>query len=514
MRIGIPGEIQANENRVSATPDTVGRLIKLGFDVVIERDAGAKASFENSEYEAAGAEIMANHHDVLGADIVLKVNPPTDDEIAELKEGATLAGFIWPAQNEALLEKLSRKNVTVLSMDCVPRLSRAQPLDALSSMANIGGYRAVVEASHQFGRFFSGQITAAGKIPPARVMVIGAGVAGLAALGAAGSLGAIVRAFDTRPEVKEQVESMGATFLKLDFKEDGSASDGYARVMSQAFIDAEMALFLQQAKEVDIIITTALIPGKPAPRLITEEMVKAMKSGSVIVDLAAQTGGNCVLTEEGKVVTHHGVKIIGYSDLPSRLPAQSSQLYGTNLLNMIKLLCPEKDGTLHIDFEDEVIRALTVVREGNITWPPPPVKVSASPVSEPTESAEPVKTKQEPTPRKPWVKPAFTGVSACLFGWVANAAPGSLLEHLTVFVLASIVGYFVIWNVTSALHTPLMSVTNAISGIVVVGALVQISANSAWVLTLSGIAVVVAMINIVGGFAVTQRMLKMFHLGK
>lgn len=511
MRIGIPGEIQANENRVAATPDTVGRLIKLGFDVTIESGAGTSASFEDIQYEAAGAQIIANHKDALRADIVLKVNPPTDAEIAELKEGATLAGFIWPAQNEALLEKLSRKNVNVLSMDCVPRLSRAQPLDALSSMANISGYRAVVEASHEFGRFFNGQITAAGKIPPAKVMVIGAGVAGLAAVGAAGSLGAIVRAFDTRPEVKEQVESMGATFLELDFEEDGSASDGYAKEMSQAFIDAEMALFLQQAKEVDIIITTALIPGKPAPRLITEDMVKAMKSGSVIVDLAAQTGGNCVLTEEGKVVTHHGVKIIGYSDLPSRLPAQSSQLYGTNLLNMVKLMCPEKDGTLTIDFDDEVIRGLTVMREGSITWPPPPVKVSAPPVSKPEK---PVETKQAPTPRKPWVKPALITVGACLFGWVANAAPGSLLEHLTVFMLASIVGYYVIWNVTSALHTPLMSVTNAISGIVVVGALMQIGTDNAWVLTLSGIAVVVAMINIVGGFAVTQRMLKMFHLGK
>ena len=318
--------------------------------------------------------------------------------------------------------------------------------------------------------------------------------------------------FDTRPEVKEQVESMGAEFLELDFEEDGSSSDGYAKEMSQAFIDAEMALFMEQAKEVDIIITTALIPGKPAPKLITEEMVQAMKPGSVIVDLAAQTGGNCALTEQDKVVVRHGVNIIGYSDLPSRLPTQSSQLYGTNLLNLIKLLCPEKDGTINIDFDDEVIRGLTVIREGNITWPPPPVKVSAAPASKPAEVVQPVE-KEQPKP-KPWLKPALIAGGACLFAWIANAAPASFLEHFTVFILASIVGYYVIWNVTSALHTPLMSVTNAISGIVVVGALMQMGSDNAMVLTLSAIAIVVAMINIVGGFAVTQRMLKMFRLDR
>ncbi|MGO0305312.1 Re/Si-specific NAD(P)(+) transhydrogenase subunit alpha [Endozoicomonas acroporae] len=513
MRIGIPGEIQENENRVAATPDTVGKLQKLGFDVVIERGAGVKANFGDEAFTQAGARVV-DRDEVWNSDIILKVNAPIDGEIALLKDGATLASFIWPAQNEALMNKLSQRNVNILAMDSVPRLSRSQSLDALSSMANIGGYRAVVEASHEFGRFFNGQITAAGKIPPAKVLVIGAGVAGLAALGAAGSMGAIVRAFDTRPEVKEQVESMGAEFLELVFspeeEEQQDSSDGYAKEMSQAFIDAEMALFMEQARDVDIIITTALIPGKPAPKLITEDMVKAMKPGSVIVDLAAQTGGNCACTVKDQITVAHGVKVIGYTDLPSRLPTQSSQLYGTNLVNLLKLLCPNKDGQIDINFDDEVIRGLTVIRDGSITWPPPPVKVSAAPAAGP----EPVVAKEpeQEAKARPWLKPVLMAVGAVLFGCVANAAPGSFLEHFTVFVLASIVGYYVIWNVTSALHTPLMSVTNAISGIVVVGGLVQMGSDNNIVLALSGIAITVAVINIVGGFAVTQRMLKMFRL--
>ncbi|KEQ18435.1 Re/Si-specific NAD(P)(+) transhydrogenase subunit alpha [Endozoicomonas numazuensis] len=506
MRIGIPGEIQDNENRVAATPDTVGKLQKLGYDIIIESGAGIKASFDDAAFEEAGAQI-AERSEVWGSDIVLKVNAPTDDEIALLKDGASIASFIWPGQNEELMNKLSQRNINVLALDSVPRLSRSQSLDALSSMANIGGYRAVVEASHHFGRFFNGQITAAGKIPPAKVMVIGAGVAGLAALGAAGSMGAIVRAFDTRPEVKEQVESMGAEFLELDYEEEQDSSDGYAKEMSQAFIDAEMALFMEQAKEVDIIITTALIPGRPAPKLILEDMVKAMKPGSVIVDLAAQTGGNCECTEKDKVVVKHGVTVIGYTDLPSRLPTQSSQLYGTNLVNMLKLMTPEKDGNLVIDFEDEVVRGLTVVKEGNITWPPPPVKVSAAPAAKPAPTAAPA---VEEKPSRPWLKPALLAAGALIFGFVANSAPADFLEHFTVFVLSSIVGYYVIWNVKSALHTPLMSVTNAISGIIVIGALTQMGSDNNIILALSGIALIVAMINIVGGFAVTQRMLKMF----
>lgn len=512
MRIGIPGEVQENENRVAATPDTVEKLQKLGFDVVVERGAGVKASFEDDAFTQAGAQVV-DRDDVWNSDIILKVNAPIDDEIALLKDGATLASFIWPAQNEALMSKLSQRNVNILAMDSVPRLSRSQSLDALSSMANIGGYRAVVEASHEFGRFFNGQITAAGKIPPARVLVIGAGVAGLAALGAAGSMGAIVRAFDTRPEVKEQVQSMGAEFLELVFsaeEQEQDSSDGYAKEMSQAFIDAEMALFMEQAREVDIIITTALIPGKPAPRLITEEMVKAMKPGSVIVDLAAQAGGNCACTVKDQITLAHGVKVIGYTDLPSRLPTQSSQLYGTNLVNLLKLLCPNKDGQIDINFDDEVIRGLTVIRDGSITWPPPPVKVSAAPAAGPGPVVAKAPEKEEKA--RPWLKPVLMAVGAVLFGCLANAAPTSFLEHFTVFVLASIVGYYVIWNVTSALHTPLMSVTNAISGIVVVGGLVQMGSDNNIVLALSGIAITVAVINIVGGFAVTQRMLKMFRL--
>ena len=507
MRIGIPEEIQDNENRVAATPDTAQKLIKLGYDIVIESGAGKNASFNDAAYTEAGAEIT-ERSSVWNSDIVMKVNPPTDDEITLLKDGATLACLIWPGQNEDLMNKLSQRNINVLALDCVPRISRAQALDVLSSMANIGGYRAVVEASHHFGRFFNGQITAAGKIPPARVLVIGAGVAGLAALGAAGSMGAIVRAFDTRPEVKEQVESMGAEFLELDYEEEQDSSDGYAREMSQAFIDAEMALFMEQAKEVDIIITTALIPGRPAPKLITEDMVKAMKPGSVVVDLAAQTGGNCECTEKDKAVVKLGVTVIGFTDMPSRLPTQSSQLYGTNLVNMLKLMTPEKDGNLVIDFEDDVVRGLTVLKEGKITWPPPPVKVSAAPAAQPEPAV--VEDAREEKPARPWLKPALMAGGAALFAWIANAAPSSFLEHFTVFVLASIVGYYVIWNVKSALHTPLMSVTNAISGIIVVGALVQMGSGNGVVLALSGIALVVAMINIVGGFAVTQRMLKMF----
>ena len=506
MRIGIPEEIQDNENRVAATPDTIQKLIKLGYDIVIESEAGKNASFDDAAYTEAGAEIT-ERSDVWSSDIVMKVNPPTDEEIALLKDGATLASLVWPGQNEGLMNKLGQRNINVLALDCVPRISRAQALDVLSSMANISGYRAVVEASHHFGRFFTGQITAAGKIPPAKVLVIGAGVAGLAALGAAGSMGAITRAFDTRPEVKEQVESMGAEFLELDYEKEQDSADGYAREMSQAFIDAEMALFMEQAKEVDVIITTALIPGRPSPKLITEDMVRAMKPGSVVVDLAAQAGGNCECTEKDQAVVKHGVTVIGFTDMPSRLPAQSSQLYGTNLVNMLKLMTPEKDGELVIDFEDNVVRGLTVLKEGKITWPPPPVKVSIAPAARSEPAAVGVKDKK---PSRPWLKPALMACGAALFALITHSAPVSFLEYFTVFVLSSIVGYYVIWNVTSALHTPLMSVTNAISGIIVVGALVQMSSDNGAVLALSGIALVVAMINIVGGFAVTQRMLKMF----
>ena len=362
MRIGIPRERLTNETRVAATPKTVEQLLKLGFTVAVESGAGQLASFDDKAFVQAGAEIV-EVNSVWQSEIILKVNAPLDDEIALLNPGTTLVSFIWPAQNPELMQKLAERNVTVMAMDSVPRISRAQSLDALSSMANIAGYRAIVEAAHEFGRFFTGQITAAGKVPPAKVMVIGAGVAGLAAIGAANSLGAIVRAFDTRPEVKEQVQSMGAEFLELDFKEEAGSGDGYAKVMSDAFIKAEMELFAAQAKEVDIIVTTALIPGKPAPKLITREMVDSMKAGSVIVDLAAQNGGNCEYTVPGEIfTTENGVKVIGYTDLPGRLPTQSSQLYGTNLVNLLKLLCKEKDGNITVDFDDVVIRGVTVIR--------------------------------------------------------------------------------------------------------------------------------------------------------
>ncbi|EAO9935979.1 Re/Si-specific NAD(P)(+) transhydrogenase subunit alpha [Salmonella enterica] len=507
MRIGIPKERLPNETRVAATPKTVEQLLKLGFSVAIESGAGQLASFDDKAFAQDGADIVDGNA-IWQSEIILKVNAPEEEEIALLNPGTTLVSFIWPAQNPGLMEKLAERKVTVMAMDSVPRISRAQSLDALSSMANIAGYRAIVEAAHEFGRFFTGQITAAGKVPPAKVMVIGAGVAGLAAIGAANSLGAIVRAFDTRPEVKEQVQSMGAEFLELDFKEEAGSGDGYAKVMSEAFIKAEMALFAAQAKEVDIIVTTALIPGKPAPKLITRDMVDSMKAGSVIVDLAAQNGGNCEYTVANQVVTtDNGVKVIGYTDLPGRLPTQSSQLYGTNLVNLLKLLCKEKDGNIDVDFDDVVIRGVTVIRDGDITWPAPPIQVSAQPQAAPKVAPAP---KEPEKPASPWRKYALMALAIILFGWLADVAPKEFLGHFTVFALACVVGYYVVWNVSHALHTPLMSVTNAISGIIVVGALLQIG-QGGWVSFLSFIAVLIASINIFGGFTVTQRMLKMFR---
>ena len=511
MLIGVPRERLDNESRVAATPKTVQQILKLGFEVIVEHDAGFKASFEDQAFVAAGAKV-GDAAQVWQADIIFKVNAPTDDEIALIKEGATLVSFIWPAQNPQLMEKLSAKKINVLAMDAVPRISRAQALDALSSMANIAGYRAVVEAAHEFGSFFTGQITAAGKVPPAKVLVIGAGVAGLAAIGAANSLGAIVRAFDSRPEVKEQVESMGAIFLEIDFKEEGGSGDGYAKVMSEEFNRRALALYAEQAKEVDIIITTALIPGRPAPRLITKEMVESMKPGSVIVDLAAATGGNCELSKAGEVVvTDNQVKIIGYTDLPSRLPTQSSQLYGTNLVNLLKLLCKNKDGQIDINFEDVVLRGVTVIRDGEVTWPAPPIQVSAQPQQQVKAASAVKKEEEKPTdPRKKYGIMAAVGV---LFLWLTSIAPAAFLSHFTVFVLACVVGYYVVWNVSHALHTPLMAVTNAISGIIIVGALLQISQGHFFISVLAFIAILVASINIFGGFRVTQRMLSMFRKG-
>ncbi|HHF5133740.1 TPA: Re/Si-specific NAD(P)(+) transhydrogenase subunit alpha [Haemophilus influenzae] len=512
MLIGVPRELLENENRVAATPKTVQQILKLGFDVIVEHDAGFKASFEDQAFLEAGAKIGSSA-EIWQSDIIFKVNAPTDEEIAQMKEGATLVSFIWRMQNPELMEKLTAKKINVLAMDAVPRISRAQALDALSSMANISGYRAVIEAAHEFGSFFTGQITAAGKVPPAKVLVIGAGVAGLAAIGAANSLGAIVRAFDSRPEVKEQVQSMGASFLEIDFKEEGGSGDGYAKVMSEEFNRRAMELYAEQAKEVDIIITTAAIPGKPAPRLITKEMVDSMKPGSVIVDLAAATGGNCEYTQAGKVVTtENQVKVIGYTDFPSRLPTQSSQLYGTNLVNLLKLLCKEKDGNINIDFEDVVLRGVTVVRDGE-EIPPAQIQVSVQPKQE--TKATPVAEKKESKPTDPRVKYGVMAGVGVLFLWLASVAPAAFLSHFTVFVLACVVGYYVVWNVSHALHTPLMAVTNAISGIIIVGALLQIRqpTGNLFIDVLAFVAILVASINIFGGFRVTQRMLAMFRKG-
>ena len=508
MIIGIPKESLKGENRVAGSPSSVSALIKLGFTVQVQKGAGTKASFTDDEYNKCSAEIVAKNK-CWQSDIVFKVNAPTLDEVASMNDGATLISFIAPAQSPELLEALRAKSITTLAMEMVPRMTRSQSMDALSSMANIAGYRAVIEASHHFGRFFTGQITAAGSMPPAKIMIIGAGVAGLAAIGTAGSLGAIVRAFDTRPEVKEQIESMGAEFLEMDYEEpeESGSGDGYAKEMSKAFIDAEMALFAEQAKEVDIIITTAMIPGKPAPKLITEAMVESMKTGSVIVDLAAGGGGNCECTVAGKVVNAHGVQVIGYTDLVSRLPNQSSQLYANNLVNLAKLLCKEKDGNFAIDFDDVVIRNMTVVKNDEITFPPPAIQVSAAPAQK--AKAEPVADVVE-EPKSPTKKYAFMAAGIALFGWIASVAPTDFINHLTVFVLACVIGYYVVWNVSHSLHTPLMSVTNAISGIIVVGALLQISSDNVLVQALAALATLVATINIVGGFKVTSRMLKMF----
>ena len=516
MKIGIPKEIHQGEKRVATTPEAATQIMKLGFSVSIESGAGLNADISDEAYKQVGVEIIADTRALWKqSNIIMKVRAPEYnleldiEEIDLLTSGACLISFIWPAQNEALMQKLAAKQVTVLAMDSVPRMSRAQKLDALSSMANIAGYRAIIEAAQHFGRFFTGQITAAGKIPPAKVLVIGAGVAGLAAIGTAKGMGAIVRSFDTRPEVKEQIESMDAEFLMLDFKEEGGGTGGYAKTMSKEFIDAEMALFAEQAKEVDIIVTTALIPGKPAPKLITAAMVASMKAGSVIVDLAAEQGGNCELTEKDAVVVKHGVTIIGYSNLPSRLANQSSQLYSTNLRHLLTELCPSKDGVINVNMEDEVIRGTTVIKEGKITWPPPPPTLSAAP-SKPT--AAPAATVDHVSVAKHPVKELLPLLIAGLVLFSVGAvAPESFMAHFTVFILACFVGYQVIWNVSPSLHTPLMSVTNAISGIIVIGALVQISATSVIVSSLAGLAILIASINITGGFLVTRRMLEMFR---
>jgi NAD(P) transhydrogenase subunit alpha len=528
LLIGVPREPFPGERRVATVPDVVAKLIKMGFRVAVETGAGDGANFTDDSYRAAGAEIVPTTAELWAkADIVFKVRAPTPAEVGLMREGATLVDFIWPAQNPELMQQLAAKKATVLAIDCLPRqLSRAQKMDALTSMAGISGYRAVVEAANAFGRFFNGQITAAGKIPPAKVFIAGAGVAGLAAIGTSANLGAIVRANDTRAEVADQVVSLGGEFVKVDFEEEGSGGGGYAKVMSEGFQKAQREMYAKQAREVDIIITTALIPGKPAPKLITAEMVQSMKPGSVIVDMAAEQGGNCELTEPGKAVVKHGVTIIGYTDLASRLATQASTLYSNNLLRLTEELCKAKDGNVVVNMEDDAIRGLTVIKDGAITWPAPPPKLPAAP--QPKPAAAPVVAKKahghgEPSgPMSPMRTAVLFGAGALIFVLIGRYAPPSFLGHFTVFALACFVGYMVVWNVKPALHTPLMSVTNAVSSIIAIGALVQIAPDltkistnlsrpEEWIRWMSVIAIGLATINMFGGFAVTQRMLQMFR---
>jgi H+-translocating NAD(P) transhydrogenase subunit alpha len=524
MLIGVPAERAAGEKRVATVPDVVQKLVKLGFTVAVQSGAGDAANFADDTYVAAGAQVVSGAAELWAkSDIVLKVRPPTSDEVGLMREGGTLIGFIWPAQNPELMQQLAARKATVLAIDSLPRqLSRAQKMDALTSMAGITGYRAVIEAANAFGRFFNGQVTAAGKVPPARVFIAGAGVAGLAAIGTAANLGAIVRANDTRAEVADQVKSLGGEFVKVDYEEEGAGGGGYAKVMSEGFQQAQRDMYAREAKDADIIITTALIPGKPAPKLITAEMVRSMKPGSVIVDMAAEQGGNCELTEPGQAVVKHGVTIVGYTDLASRLAKQSSTLYSTNLLRVAEELCKAKDGVIDVNMEDDAIRGLTVIKEGNITWPPPPPKI---PAAVPRPAAAPVAAPKshshgasEPMDAKS-IAMVF-GIGALLFLLVGFFAPASFLSHFTVFVLACFIGYMVIWNVTPALHTPLMSVTNAISSIIAIGALIQIAPPltgegadrpAQLILGLAVFALALTAVNMFGGFAVTRRMLAMFR---
>jgi NAD(P) transhydrogenase subunit alpha len=508
MEIGVPKE--AADTRVAATPKTIEGLLKLGYEVLVEAGAGALAAFDDQQYADAGARVV-DTAEAWGADIVLTVNAPTADQLALVRRGAILFSFLFPRQNPDVADQYAARGITALSMDMVPRTSRAQSLDALSAFANISGYRAVVEAAHAFGRFFTGQVTAAGKVPPARVLVAGTGVAGLAAIGAANSMGAVVSATDVRPETAEQVESMGATFLHVAQADQGVSSDGYAKEVGADYAARAAELYAEQAPVTDIIITTAAIPGRPSPKLITADMVDSMKNGSVIVDLAALGGGNCELTRPGEAyTTANGVTIIGWTDLASRLPGQSSQLYGTNLVNALGLMTPEKDGRAVVDFDDEVIRTMTVAHEGAVTFPPPAVQVAAVPAPAAKEVA-PLPAAPPKPPRPWWHQVLAVGIGSLAMIGALTFAPPGLVGLFGIFVVAVVVGYYVVWNVTHALHTPLMSVTNAISGIIIVGAMTQLASDSWAVKILAFIAVLIASINVFGGFTVTARMLNMFR---
>ena len=520
MKIAAPKEIAAGEARVAMTPDSAAQLQKLGYDCAIETGAGIAAGFSDDTYRAAGVEVIATANTLWQTtDIIAKVRPPSIDEVQALRKGQLLISFIYPAQNDELLEAAQSNAANIIAMDMVPRISRAQKMDALSSMANIAGYRAVIEAGNNFGRFFTGQVTAAGKVPPAKVLVVGAGVAGLAAIGTATSLGAITYAFDVRPEVAEQIESMGAEFVFLDFEDtqDGAATGGYAAPSSPEFREKQLEKFRALAPEIDIVITTALIPGRDAPVLWTADMVAAMKPGSVIVDLAAERGGNCELTvPDEKIVSNNGVTIVGYTDFPSRMAAQSSTLYATNIRHMVADLTPEKDGQIVHNMEDDVIRGATVAFEGAITYPPPPPKVqaiAARPKEKPKTLTAEEKRAAEAAAFKVQTRQQviMLTVGGGVMGLLGLVAPPSFMQHFIVFVLACFIGFQVIWNVSHALHTPLMAVTNAISGIIILGALLQIGSGNWLVVVLAMISVLIATINIVGGFLVTRRMLAMFQ---
>ena len=521
MKIGTPKEVSAGEARVAMTPDSALQLQKLGYECVVESGAGVAAGFADALYREAGVEVVKTAAALWkAADIITKVRPPNATEAKRLTDEKLLISFFYPAQNTGQMELLAGKGASVIAMDMVPRISRAQKMDALSSMANIAGYRAVIEAGNNFGRFFTGQITAAGKVPPAKVLVVGAGVAGLAAIGTATSLGAITYAFDVRPEVAEQIESMGAEFVYLDFEEaqqDGAATGGYAAPSSPEFREKQLAKFRELAPDVDIVITTALIPGRDAPKLWLADMVAAMKPGSVVVDLAAERGGNCDLTvPDEKIVSENGVTVVGYSDFPSRMAAQSSTLYATNIRHMMTDLTPEKDGQVNHNMEDDVIRGATVTHEGAVTFPPPPPKVQAI-------AAKPKETVPEKTPEERRAEEAaafqqqtknqvtLLAVGGALMLLVGAYAPASFMQHFIVFVLSVFVGFQVIWNVSHSLHTPLMAVTNAISSIIILGAVLQIGSGSFLVILLAAISVFFAGINIFGGFLVTRRMLAMFQ---
>ena len=518
MKIGSPKEIYKGENRIAMTPESAKQLQKLGYECIIETGAGNNSNFSDKNFKDAGVKVVKNSDQLWKeSDIILKVRGPAATEVTKMRSGQQIISFIWPGQNKSLLESLKKKKVTVQAMDMIPRISRAQKMDALSSMANIAGYRAVIEASNQFGRFFTGQITAAGKVPPAKVLVIGAGVAGLAAIGTAQSMGAIVRAFDVRPEVAEQIESMGAEFLMLDFETDVSGEGGYAKPASKEFIKKEMELFRSQAPEIDIVITTALIPGMPAPKLWPKEMVDLMKPGSVIVDLAAEQGGNCDVTVPDKMIeTKNKVRVIGFTDLPSRMATQASTLYSTNTRHMMDDLTPNKDGIPFINMDDDVIRGATVVYNGEITFPPPKPKIAAiaKHINENIKLKTPEELTQEKinAERKAGITQVVSLViGACLTWLIGMYAPADFMQHFIVFILSCFVGFQVIWKVSHALHTPLMAITNAISGIIILGALLQMETANNIVSVLALISIFIATINIVGGFMVTKRMLAMFQ---